>query len=77
MKKNKPANQWMVLFSLGWMLTANLAVFLLGGAFLDKRFGTSPWLLITGAVCAFVACGFTVYHSLQRLTREESGKPPL
>jgi F0F1-type ATP synthase assembly protein I len=76
MATNSPVNQWMALLNLGWLIVINLAVFLLGGIFLDKRFGTSPAFLLGGTLLAFLGCGFTVYKTVQKLTRDEAGPPP-
>lgn len=72
MAPSNPPFQWMALLNLGWLIVINLAVFLLGGIFLDKRLGTAPAFLIGGTVLAFLGCGFTVYKTLQKLTRDEA-----
>jgi F0F1-type ATP synthase assembly protein I len=38
---------------LGFQLAATLALFTLGGWWLDERFGTSPWLLLLGVLLGF------------------------
>jgi ATP synthase protein I len=40
-----------------WLMTGSVALGTLGGYFLDRRLGTKPWLLVTGALLG-VAAGF-------------------
>ena len=47
------------------------------GRLLDKRFGTSPWLLIVGLVLGFVAAGRETYLIYRRFqSEEESDRRP-
>jgi ATP synthase protein I len=40
-----------------WLMTGSVALGTLGGFFLDRRFGTKPWLLVVGALLG-VSGGF-------------------
>jgi F0F1-type ATP synthase assembly protein I len=46
--------------NLGWTFAASLAAGVLGGRWLDGRFGTGPWLLLVGAL-AGMAVAFTAF----------------
>ncbi len=52
------------------LIVAPLVGFFLG-SWLDKRFGTSPWLLIGGLVLGFVAAGRETYQIYRRYQAEE------
>ncbi len=41
------------------------------GSWLDRRFGTSPWLLLVGLVLGFVAAGRETYLIYRRYQAEE------
>jgi F0F1-type ATP synthase assembly protein I len=62
----------MSILNLGWLIVGNLALFLFGGIILDKHLGTTPAFLIGGMLLAFIGCGLTVYHTVQKLTRDEA-----
>jgi F0F1-type ATP synthase assembly protein I len=46
----------------GFTTMGSLAICLFGGIWLDKRFGTSPLLLLVGMVLAFIAVGYNLYQ---------------
>jgi F0F1-type ATP synthase assembly protein I len=52
------------------LIVAPLVGFFLG-SWLDKRFGTSPWLLLAGLVLGFVAAGRETYQIYRRYQAEE------
>ncbi len=37
-----------------------------GGYWLDRRLGTSPWLLLLGGVFGMVAAGYQLYKAMMR-----------
>lgn len=39
-----------VASQLGFVISAGVLVGVLGGSFLDSRLGTSPWLVVVGAI---------------------------
>lgn len=61
-KKNK--SSWSAL-SLAWELGYSIAVPLvalaLAGRFLDKKLGTSPWLLLVGILVSIAISSYLVY----------------
>lgn len=61
----KEKNQTWSALSLAWQLGYSIAipivVFALGGRLLDKKFGTSPWLLLSGVMLSLFLSTFLVY----------------
>jgi F0F1-type ATP synthase assembly protein I len=49
---------------LGFELTVPLLVGLFGGQWLDRRFGTAPWLLLTGALLGGAAGMLNLYRRI-------------
>ncbi len=41
-------------WQLGYTIAIPLVLLTLGGRLLDKRFGTHPWLLVTGVILSMV-----------------------
>jgi len=41
-------------------------LFALGGRYLDKQLGTSPWLLLAGLAISLVLTSFIVYHKVTK-----------
>ena len=53
--------------NLGWTLVAAIVLGVLGGRWLDARFGTEPWFLLVGALLG-IAVG--LYHFLATVLRK-------
>jgi F0F1-type ATP synthase assembly protein I len=49
---------------LGFELVAPLLVGLFGGQWLDRRFGTAPWLLLTGVFVGAAAGVLNMYRRI-------------
>jgi F0F1-type ATP synthase assembly protein I len=49
---------------LGFEIAAPLMLGLFGGQWLDRRFGTAPWLLFAGVFSGAAAAGFSLYRRL-------------
>ncbi len=47
---------------LGWSIGASLVVCILGGVFLDKWLGTTPWLTLIGVALGLVSAGYLLYE---------------
>ena len=60
------------LLGLGMQMALTVALFAGGGYWLDGRFGTTPFLMITGTVLAIVALGI----HLARLVKELEQRRP-
>ncbi len=52
------------------LIVSPLVGFFLGG-WLDRRFGTSPWLTLAGLLLGFVAAGRETYQIYRRYQAEE------
>jgi len=52
------------------LIVSPLVGFFLGN-WLDRRFGTSPWLMLAGLVLGFVAAGRETYQIYRRYQAEE------
>jgi F0F1-type ATP synthase assembly protein I len=67
--KNKESkdSSWSALgfaWELGYSIIIPLVLFALGGRYLDKKLGTSPWLLISGMVISIVFTSIIVYKKV-------------
>lgn len=52
---------------LGIEIMVSMLFFVVLGYFADRWLGTSPWLLIVGALLSFVATGVTLYRTVQEM----------
>ena len=68
------STQWMAFLNLGWMIVANMALFVGLGMWLDRRFRTAPWLLLVGVFLAFAASGYTIFLAVKKLESSERKK---
>lgn len=63
--ENKEDNKTWSAISLAWELGYSIAiplvVFAIGGRLLDRKLGTSPWLLLTGIFLAIPTSTYIVY----------------
>lgn len=60
-------NNWSAIgfaWELGYSIAVPLVLFALGGRFLDKKLGTSPWLLLGGIVISIAITSFIVYKKV-------------
>ena len=84
MGKKRPAgaevaeggNQWMAFLNLGWVIVGNMVLFTGGGIWLDRRFRTSPWILLAGVFVAFFVSGYAIYLAVKKLESSEAKKSP-
>lgn len=58
---------FVALFNMSWQLAIVVLVPLIGGAQLDKIFGTSPVLTIIGFIVALAGMAFVVRRQMQLL----------
>jgi ATP synthase protein I len=56
---------------LGTELAGSVAGMLLVGYFLDKHFGTSPWLLLVGAIIGFIGGFYNFIKEIQKLSKRD------
>ena len=64
MENNKQSDTWSALgfaWNLGYSIAIPLILFALGGRFLDKYMGTSPWFLLGGILFSIIITTFIVY----------------
>lgn len=78
MEKNDNKNQgtWSALslaWQLGYSIAIPLVVLALLGRLLDKKFGTSPWLLLAGVLLSLVVSTFAVYFKTIKIL-EDTGE---
>lgn len=72
-RKTKEAGVWSALslaWQLGYTIAIPLVVLALAGRFLDKHFGTSPWLLLAGIFLSLVVSTFAVYYKTVKILSE-------
>ncbi|HRY82801.1 MAG TPA: AtpZ/AtpI family protein [Candidatus Moranbacteria bacterium] len=63
-KNKSQENSWSALslaWSLGYSIAVPLVVLALIGRFLDKKMGTSPWMLLLGIIISIAVSSYMVY----------------
>ncbi len=66
-EEEKKKNSWSLLalaWELGYSIAIPLVLFALGGRYLDKKFDTSPWLLLGGLALSLMLTSFIVYRKV-------------
>ncbi|OGF21087.1 hypothetical protein A2316_02895 [Candidatus Falkowbacteria bacterium RIFOXYB2_FULL_38_15] len=64
-EKNNKEGVWSALslaWQLGYTIAIPIVVLALGGRFLDRYFGTSPWLLLAGVFLSLGLSTVAVYY---------------
>lgn len=51
---------------LGYLIAIPIVVLAFLGRWLDKKWGTSPWLLVVGALTAATISGIAVYRKAKK-----------
>lgn len=71
----KPLAQALSLaWELGYTIAVPLVVFALGGRLLDRAWGTSPWLLLTGVLLSIAISTALVLRKMQSIMA--AAQPP-
>jgi F0F1-type ATP synthase assembly protein I len=74
-----PASPWkryLRFSSMGIELGLAVMVGLIGGQWLDRRFGTEPWLLLLGLLFGMAAGFRGVFRALKDLSAAAKSPPP-
>ena len=56
---------------IGWTLAGAMTLGTLGGYWLDQKLGTTPWLLITGAVLGMVGGFVELIRAVNKLNQKQ------
>lgn len=73
-KNQKPDNSWSALglaWELGYTIAVPLILFALAGRFLDKKLGTSPFLLLAGILISIGVTSWLVYKKTKEIIEKE------
>ena len=57
---------WMALLQVGTVLVAAIGLGYLGGDWLDRKFGTSPWLTVGGVALGSVVGFLDLFRTVSR-----------
>jgi len=60
-QNEKPWSALGFAWELGYSIAVPLVIFALAGRLLDKKLGTSPWLLLFGLLLAITSSSYIVY----------------
>ena len=61
---------------IGLEFAASLLIFIFLGHYLDRLWGTEPWLFILGSLLGFVVGFYTLIRTLSKLSsRKRHGRP--
>ena len=79
MKNTKNTFQTMYSISVAWQLgffiVVPIAGFIFLGYYFDKKFGTTPYLLLLGLFAGIVITVYEVFHLLEPLLNKDNDKP--
>jgi len=73
-KNQKPDSSWSALglaWELGYTIALPLVLFALVGRFLDKKLGTSPFLLLAGILISIGVTSWLVYKKTREIIEKE------
>ncbi|MDD5055689.1 MAG: AtpZ/AtpI family protein [Candidatus Peribacteraceae bacterium] len=54
-----------LVWELGWIIAVPVLILGFGGAYLDKKWGTAPWLLLAGFAIAFILSLAAAIHRVK------------
>ncbi|MFQ5570781.1 MAG: AtpZ/AtpI family protein [Rhodothermales bacterium] len=81
-KRPPPHTSWQASFreaspylGLGMQLALTMAFFVVGGYLLDRWLGTTPWLVIAGAVLGMVAVFVHLFRIASELNKKSNAGP--
>jgi F0F1-type ATP synthase assembly protein I len=77
MQDNSLAKALAMAAQLGFAVACPLLAFIAGGAWLDGRFNTSPWLFFLGLLLGVLAAGGALYQvSASQARRSSASRTP-
>lgn len=79
MNRDQGNGLWVALgfaWRLGYSIAVPLVILLLAGRWLDKKFGTSPWLLIAGLVLSFITTNILMFREAMRVMKQAGEETP-
>ena len=69
--KQKETKPWIsslsLSFQLGYTIAVPLVVLALLGRFLDKKFDTSPWILLAGILLSLIISSWIIYIKIVQI----------
>jgi len=68
--KSKVMKQLGPYLNLGWQLAITIVVMVFLGKWLDEKFGTSPWLIVTCSVFGVFAGMYTFIKTVMNLDKK-------
>ena len=77
MEKDQKKDSWSAVgfaWELGYSISIPLVIFTLGGRFLDRKFGTSPWLLLTGLFVSIIITLYIVYKKTMKIIKNQESQ---
>jgi hypothetical protein len=54
-----------LVWELGWIIAVPVLILGFGGAYLDKKWGTAPWLLLAGFAISFILSLAAAIHRVK------------
>lgn len=69
-KDEKTDSSWSALslvWELGYLVSLPIIIFAFAGRFLDKKFDTSPWLLLIGILMSIIISSYIVYKKTVKI----------
>ncbi|KKS65614.1 MAG: hypothetical protein UV36_C0047G0002 [Parcubacteria group bacterium GW2011_GWC2_42_6] len=68
--KEKSFSALSLAWSLGWYIALPLVILALAGRWADKKFDTSPWFLLIGAMLAIGISSFLVFKKAMEIIKK-------
>jgi F0F1-type ATP synthase assembly protein I len=71
-EKKEKNDSWSAVsfaWELGYSIAIPLVLFAIGGRYLDKKLGTSPWLLLGGLFISIIISSFIVYRKTIKILK--------
>ncbi len=71
--KREKSAMWLALdiaWELGYIIVIPIVILGVGGAYADKKFGTSPLFILIGIVVAFILTSLAAYRKISIITKE-------
>ena len=66
-EKNQTWSALSLAWELGYTIAVPLVVLVLGGRWLDRHFGTSPWMLLTGVMVSIPISTVVIYMKMAKI----------
>lgn len=69
-KQKNSFNPYMYTLEIGFRISIPLILFVIAGVWLDRKLGTSPWILLSGIALSLVTSVYGIKKTIDNMNKD-------